>query len=260
MNYLIPKVSDNLLTKTQGFISQESLLEMQQKESAALAMCGGLLGNCYLLAEVTEYMVTNAVADFKKEPWYKQEIKKTFKSAIDALHTTIYSSVDNSPTNPEYMREVADAIYEELKPDLFKLTNAILLELNKLKIKHSSIIAEIITIDIMLRYITIEYDDVLKYMNTVYKAFYDSWYHPARCEGPAYWWNKGMQLVGKKFIPEELDLNNNSTIQNGITIIQKKIHSPEVAEIAKAEASKWAEDGGGRKLFEDSLNILGVNK
>ena len=120
--------------------------------------------------------------------------------------------------------------------------------------------ADIVTIDILLRYINLEYDDILEYMQTIFNAFYDSWYYPARCEGPAYWWNKGMQAFAKRYVPEELNLNNLPTIQNGITIIQKRMHSTEVADAAKAEASKYADDGGGQALYEKALEILGVDK
>lgn len=257
---LTPKIPESLLSKTQGYISQETLVEMKKKENAALAMCGGLLGNCYLLAEIAENLMVNALSNFSKEKWYRQNIKMFFKKAKDEIHTTIASSINNSPTNADYMREVADAIYEIIEPDLFKLNNAVLLELNKRKIEYSNSAADIITIDILLRYINLEYDDVLKYMQTIFKAFYDSWYHPARCEGPAYWWNKGMQAFAKKFVPEDLDLNNIPTIKNGITVIQKRMHSSEIADAAKIEASQYADDGGGQAFYEKALEILGIDK
>ena len=257
---LTPKIPESLLGKTQGYISQETLIEMKKKENAALAMCGGLLGNCYLLAEVAENLMVNALSNFSKEKWYRQNIKMFFKKAKDEIHTTIASSINNSPTNADYMREVADAIYEIIEPDLFKLNNVVLLELNKRKIEYSNSAADMITIDILLRYINLEYDDVLKYMQTIFKAFYDSWYHPARCEGPAYWWNKGVQEFAKLYVPNNLDLNNIPTIQNGIHIIQNRMLSTEVADAAKAEASQYAEDGGGQALYEKALEILGIDK
>ena len=257
---LTPKIPESLLGKTQGYISQETLVEMKKKENAALAMCGGLLGNCYLLAEVAENLMVNTLGKLKKESWYKQAIKYSFKKSFDEIHTAIINSIRNSPTNPDYMREVADAIYEIIKPDLFKLNNAVLIELNKRKVQYSNSLADIITIDILLRYINLEYDDILEYMQTIFNAFYDSWYHPARCEGPAYWGNKGMQAFAKRFVPEELNLNNLPTIQNGIAIIQKRMHSAEIADAAKAEASQYADDGGGQALYEKALEILGVVK
>lgn len=252
-------ISESLLGKTHDIISPKVLIEMKQKENAALAMCGGLLGNCYLLAEVAENLMINAISNFSKEKWYRQNIKMFFKKAKDEIHTTIANSINNSPTNADYMREVADATYEIIEPDLFKLNNAILLELSKRKIEYSNSAADMITIDILLRYINLEYDDVLKYMQTIFKAFYDSWYHPARCESPTYWWNKGTQAFAKKLIPEDLDLNNIPTIKNGITIIQKRMHSAEIADAAKAKANQYASDEGGQALYEKSLKILGID-
>ena len=257
---LTPKIPESLLGKAQGYISQETLVEMKKKENAALAMCGGLLGNCYLLAEVVENLMVNALSNFSKEKWYRQDIKCYLKKAKEEAHTTIANSINNSPTDASYMREVADAIYDIIKPDLFKLYNAVLLELNKRKVKYANFLADMITINILLKYINIEYDDIIAYMDTIFKTFYDSWYHPAKCEKPAYWWNRGIQAFAKKFVPEVLDLNNLPTIQNGITIIQKRMHSTEVAEAAKAEANKYANDGGGQALYEQALEILGIGQ
>ena len=68
-----------------------------------------------------------------------------------------------------------------------------------------------------------------------------------------------MQAFAKKFVSEELDLNNLTTIQNGITIIQKRMHSVEIADAAKAKANQYANDGGGQALYEKSLEILGID-
>ena len=120
-----PKIPDSLLSKVSGYISKETLIEMKQRENAALAMCGGLLGNCYLLAEVVENLMINSLNNFSKEKWFKQDIKCYITKAKEETHITIANSINNSPTDADYMREVADAIYEIIKPDLFKLNNAV---------------------------------------------------------------------------------------------------------------------------------------
>lgn len=51
------------------------------------------------------------------------------------IQKTISTSINNSPTDGDYMREVADAIYAILKMDLFKLQNAIQMELTKHKVR-----------------------------------------------------------------------------------------------------------------------------
>ena len=38
------------------------------------------------------------------------------------------------------------------------------------------------------------------------------------------------------------------------------MHSAEIADAAKAEASQYADDGGGQALYEKALEILGVDK
>ena len=50
------------------------------------------------------------------------------------------------------------------------------------------------------------------------------------------------------------------TIQNGIYIIQNRMHSAEISDAAKAKANQYANDGGGQALYEKALEILGVDK
>ncbi|MCF0130955.1 MAG: hypothetical protein HUJ71_04470, partial [Pseudobutyrivibrio sp.] len=149
-------------------------------------------------------------------------------------------------------------LYVELKPDLFKLQQAILIELGKYNIEHTEILTELIVVDIMLRYINVEYDDAVEYMKTVFPANYDSWYGSARCSKPSRMWGNGLDEFGRKFVPDDLDLNNITTIKNGLKIIQKKMHSLEVKEAAKREASQSSDGSGGEELYNKSLEILGI--
>lgn len=239
------------------FKSPNWVKEWKEREKAAINMCGGLLGNCYLLAEIAENLMVDAIARFKKEGWYKFELKQCFQKARTELHSIIARSIMNSPTNADYMREVADATYDLIKLDLFKLKNSILIEVGKGNVKYPDTCADIAIIDIILRLIGIEYDDALEYMSTVFDAYYDSWYHNAKCEGPAFWWNKGLQLFGNKYVAGKVDLNHSVAIQNGVTIIQKRMHSADIAEAASDEASKYADEGNGREMYEKALSILG---
>lgn len=230
---------------------------MSIKESAALAMCGGMLGNCYLLAEMTENMMVDTIAKFKQQKWFRQEIKKCLNMSHKELHSTIVSSISGSPTNSDYMREAADAISTNTKQNLFKLKNAISLELNRKKIAHADLLTEMLVIDIMFKCISVEYDDVIEYMKTIFAAYYDSWYYHAKCVSPAHWWNKGMQTFASKFINEMVDISNTPNIQNGVAVIQKKMHSAEIADIIKEEATKYADEGEGRMIYNNALKILG---
>lgn len=243
-----------------GLTDPAKIIKAKEQEQAALNMCGGLLGNCYILTEVTENRMLEAISNFKKEKWFKMEIKKNFNQAKAEIHKIIGSSTRNSPTNSEYMREVADAMYEELEPDLTKLYYSIQFEIDKRKVEYSSSLAMMLTVDILLKYIALEYDDILEYMNTVKPAYYDTWYHAARCDSPTYWWNKGMQLFAKAYVPNDLDLNGVTNIQNGINVIQRKMHSGQITEAVKAKAAQYAEDGGGEELYNKSRKMLGIGE
>lgn len=260
MDLMNRKPSETLLGKATDVLTPEKIEELVKQENAALTMCGGMLGNCYLLAEVCESLMVDALNSFKKEKWFKHTTKKFLKDASSKLHTTIFSSINGSSTNADYMREVADALLEELKPDLFKLKQAILIEVNKHKILYSYSLADMILIDVLLRYIGIEYDDVLEHMKTIYDAYYDSWYYPARCTGPSKLWSEGLESFARKYLPEQLDLNGVLTITNGIQIIQNKIHSSEVSNRVTNQASKYAEEGKGKENYEKALDILNVQK
>lgn len=243
--------------KLNSKISEKTIKEMKAKEQAALTMCGGLLGNCYLLAEITENIMINAIAQFKKEKWFGFQIKFCFKKSREELHNSIYRSIAGSPTNSDYMREMADATYALLKPDLFKLQNSIELELGKASVPYVKSCAEIVIVDILLRYIGLEYDDALAYMKNIFDAYYDSWYHGAKCESPAYWWNKGLKMFSDNYVKSDIDLNTVPAIQNGVYIIQKRMHDSSITEQAAKEAQKYAEDGGGEELFNEAVAALG---
>jgi len=253
-----PKLPERLLNNNLG-ISPETLIAMKQKEDAALAMCGGLLGNCYLMAEVVENLMVNSVSNYKKAKWFRQEIKYCLNKSKEELHKTIQSSIRNSPTNADYMREMADAIYDLIKLDLFKLKNAIMIELGKLNVKNTQDVSDLITIDTLLQYINLDYTDTIKYMESIHKCYYDSWYYPAKCESPWVWWSKGIKEYSKKYIQGNVDLNGIPSIQNGIAIIQRKMRSSEIADLAREKVSEvMPGDGSGREVYDKALETLGL--
>ena len=66
-----------------------------------------------------------------------------------------------------------------------------------------------------------------------------------------------MQTFASKFINEMVDISNTPNIQNGVAVIQKKMHSAEIADIIKEEATKYADEGEGRMIYNNALKILG---
>jgi hypothetical protein len=66
-----------------------------------------------------------------------------------------------------------------------------------------------------------------------------------------------MQTFAAKHIKDTVDITNTPNIQNGVAVIQKKMHSVEIADAIKQEASKYAEEGTGRELYQKALQTLG---
>ena len=255
----INQIPDNVLAQL-GY-TREGLIRKQEQENAALLMCGGLLGDCYLMAEVVDWLLTsNSIYNrMLRTKWGKQTIKRKFKIAIETLHKSIAMSKHNSPTNSDYMMAMADSLYDELKPDLLKLTNSVVLELGKHKIQDTQLVAQIIVIDMLLQWITNYYDNTIEYMkNEVFSAAdYNSWYYQARMTGASKRWGEAVIEFGKKYINDVINLNESEMIKNGITIIDKKMKDPALSE-KLCKINSDTEEGEGRKLYDKALKSLGL--
>ena len=66
-----------------------------------------------------------------------------------------------------------------------------------------------------------------------------------------------MQAFAVKHIKDAVDITNTPNIQNGIAVIQKKMHSTEIADAIRQEASKYADEGVGRDIYQKALQTLG---
>lgn len=255
----IDKIPDNVLAKF-GY-TKEGLLRRQEQENAAILMCGGLLGDCYLMAEVVDWILTNDnfYANMLKAKWCRQSIKFNFKNAVDSLRKNIVASKINSPTNAEYMMAMADSLYEELKLDLLKLTNSIVLELGKKKIQDVKTLSTILVIDMLLQWIASYYDQTIEHMKTKVfaQADYNSWYFQARMSGAVKWWDEAVKEFGKKYINEVIDLNESEMIKNGVAIIDRKMKDPELAEKLR-QINSDTEEGKGKELYDNALKVLGL--
>lgn len=255
----INQIPDSVLAQF-GY-TREGLIRRQEQENAAILMCGGLLGDCYLMAEVVDWLLTSdsLYKNILKAKWCKQTIKHKFKTAVESLRKNIACSRNNSPTNPEYMMNMADSLYDELKLDLLKLTNGVVLELGKNKIQDAQLISKILVIDMLLQWITSYYDHTVEYMkNEVFSAAdYNSWYYQARMTGASKWWAEAVSEFGKKHLDKVIDLNESEMVKNGITIIDRKMRDPKLSEKLR-QINSDTEEGGGRELYDNALKALGL--
>lgn len=255
----INKIPDSVLAQL-GY-TREGLIRKQEQENAAILMCGGLLGDCYLMAEVVDWLLISdsLYSKMLKTKWCKQTIKHKFKIAIETLRKNITLSKHNSPTNSDYMMAMADSLYDELKPDLLKLTNSVVLELGKHKIQDTQLLAQILVIDMLLQWITNYYDNTIKYMkNEIFNAAdYNSWYYQARMTGASKRWGEAVIEFGRKYINDVINLNESEMIKNGITIIDKKMKDPNLSEKLR-KINSDTEEGGGKELYDKALKSLGL--
>ena len=245
-------------------LTREALLEQQKKETAAINLCGGLLGNCYIMAEVICWMLEpcglNILARIKKQPWYKQEIKREINTAIPHLYRNIQTSRENSLTNEDYMMTVSSNMYDILEPDLKKLSNSINLLVGKSHIEDINTVSDFITIEILLQWITCYYESVIKQCKEIYsKAEYKSWYYQARNTGATNHWSKAVSLFGNRYIKGEINLNS-PMILAGVNAIDTKMRSTEIGDIVTSQAEEYYDEGKGKALFNDALDILGLTE
>lgn len=258
----INSIPDSVLAQF-GY-TREGLLLEQQKENAALLMCGGLLGDCYLMAEIIDTILQpngwDLTGKLKKQKWFKQEVKTHINKAFDELRNNISICRENSPTDSYYMMYMADSLYNLLKLDLIKLKNGILLELGN-KVKNAPVLASLLIVDILSQWISNYYDKVLKEMkdNVYSKADYNSWYYQARFSGVSYNISLALEWYAKKFMPNDIniDLNDSPFIKAGVAVIDTKMNSSEVADIIKKDNEGY-EEGKGKELYDKSLGILGI--
>lgn len=250
-------------------MSKEMLIKKMERENAALVTCGALLGNCHLMAETIDWILSDTDDGKTKrrdlilsQPWCRHKIKMNFKKAMQEITTTINNSRRNSQSDPDYMNDVSDNMYQELKPDIFKLYNAILIELGRVKFKKEcdkGAVAYLILIMLLLQWIAYYYDNVIKYMKGVYSdADYNSWYNRARCTVASKLWDKIVNDVLNEIGDgNDLDLSNCSSIVNGLKVIDNKMRDEEVATKVTMDSGEHEEDKGFKTITQ-AFDMLGL--
>lgn len=70
--------------------------EMLIRKQSAILLCGCQLLSCFLVSDVIDTMMVDAMARYSREPWYKRGIKHDFKEARCKLKTNIRTYYDTS--------------------------------------------------------------------------------------------------------------------------------------------------------------------
>lgn len=238
----------------------ENIERELERENAALTMCGGLLGTCYLLAECVDNEIIEAFSVFQKQKWWREAAKHLFKNAQEALRKGLNMSTNNSITSSQYMKEMADAVYEALRHDIYMLQRAIAIEVTRYELGNLQVSVEkMLLMKILYQCIIEMYDIKISAMQKVYPAYYDSWYGSAKFEAAATQWNKAVTYFANHNLKVDIELDKVKTIQTGVRVILNKLESQTLTDQASEIAKEYAKDtGNSEKIFCDAVDLLNV--
>lgn len=196
--------------------SKQSLLKQQEKENAALLVCAASLGINHLVMELVDSLLVDLLPKLKSQKWFKFKIKKNIIKSSELIKDSLQKSYKTSRTPHEYMMEISDELTTTSKDIIFKLTNAVNIEIGRVIKSDHSLLDQMIVIGILLSWINSHYESVLESMNKVYPALYDSWFSEASASIPRKLWNEAIEVYSKQLPFEEtLDINNSQLIITG---------------------------------------------
>jgi len=235
--------------------TKQLLLELQEKENAALTICAGVLGNCYLMLEIIDWYITNSISKIKAQPWFKFTIKQDLLKAREHIQKEIKASRRTSQSSSEYMTEMADSMYEVLKKDLLIFKNSIMLQFKNTKYDTSTI-ADIIVVDTLLSWNVNYYDKTMEKMKEFYSnPDYNSWFYQARCSIGRNLWRRGLDTFARMYITETIDLDNSPLVKNALAIIDNKMNSDEIAQNLRIQNSEI--ENNGDDILSEAFKVFG---
>lgn len=238
-----------------ALLTKQKLYELERKENAALIICAGVLGNCYLMLEIIDWYYTESIGRISKQSWFKNDVKYNINNSIKQVKKEIKASRRSSQSSTEYLTDMADGMYDILKQDLFIFKNSIMLALKDVKYDTSAI-ADIIVIDTLLSWNVNYYDITMKQMKEFYSMpDYNSWFYPARCTVGNIMWKRAIKSFSEKYIKGDIDLNTSDLICNAMHIIDNKMNSDAIAEKLRNEHCN--SDNGSTDILTEAFNVFG---
>lgn len=199
--------------------SSDVATRLLQEEKDAMLLCSGLLGECYMLQEVAESYLTDALSAWSKCKWFKQDLKKNLKKIRETLHECIVVSRSNSMSNSEIMMGMSDKLYDLLKGDLDKMTFGMANEMSK-DVEDAREIGMFLVVDALLRYIELRYKGIIGYMKTIVNTNYEDFYYQAGCPKALRYTNLAMEGFSR-FI--SYDASDSKTLADGLKVIKNKM-------------------------------------
>jgi len=240
--------------------TREQLLNEQEKENAALLICATQLGPIYSLMEVIDTYLIDLMPQLKRKNWFKFNIKFNFNATDEKLDNIIKSTLRNSLTDDQVLIDLSDEVANFIKIDLFKLENAIYLDLSKKlpKFKDNKILSKIIVTYILIKVSVSYYESIIKSMEKIYPAQYDSWFGGKIRREILYHWELGLEFYLKSNNIKEINLNESQEINWGIEVLHNKMTHDKISEIGEANDIRDT-NKDNLDLFNEACKLLKIN-
>lgn len=235
-----------------------TLVDMQSKEQAAIFMCGGLLGDCYILQEIIDSFLTDVEAMFRKEKWYRQTLKQNFRKCIKTLRDGMATARHNGASGSDLMRCIADAYADKIQPQIKMMYLGAGSELGKHKdLKQPNIVAIWITVDTLFVYLKKQYDLTLEHMQTIFPAYYDTHYSHASGRDAHRYFTMALGEFVLQHVPSRVDANELDSINRGMDGIINTIRLLQKDDSIKQDAMEETGQDAGDAKWDESLRKLG---
>lgn len=190
-----------------------------EKEKAAMFVCGGKLGECYLLQELIDSFLNDVEGEFRKEKWSRQTIKQNFRKCRKTLQDDMSLARMNSASGSAIMRSMSDEYADRLQPKLRDIVNGVTIDLMKRRVPNARMVAMWLVADLMFRMCEARYDHVIESMQKVVPAYYDSHYNHASCRAPYRFFDLALHEYDHRYLPMQVDGNELPSLTLGLSIL-----------------------------------------
>lgn len=256
----IQPINGGLVTKPVRRVSPllHTLVEQQSKEQAAIFMCGGLLGDCYILQEIIDSFMVDVEAMFRHEKWYRLTLKQNFRKCIKTLRDGMALARHNGASGADLMRYIADEYADKIQPQIKLMYLGAGSELGRYKeLKEPNIVAIWITVDTLFRYLKKQYDLILEHMQAIFPAYYDTHYSHASGRDAYRYFEMALNEFDDRYIPFQLDANELDSINRGLDGIINTIALLQKDDSIKRDAMEETGQDAGDAKWDESLRKLG---
>lgn len=260
---------------------------LQAREKQVISICGGQLGDCYILTELLNTLMVNYFSRYKKRKkqkqcsWYRELCKKYLNESFDEVVKSLTIAKGGSVSPTQYLIDFADAAEERLKPLLLELQKQVRFYLQLQNATHEEDASELLTLYALFGCINQAYEGHISFLaaqpfwdkswnkvldkpdwfNGWDEGFYDSWFDHAGLGKAFDLYNKGMIWFIKHTrinLPSDKNgifvINNIPGINKAMCGIMDLIHDPNFSETIIHEVG--TNDNGAQDIYGEAVDSL----